>query len=202
MDYVFSINVPLDAEQKRHVIDVFILCNEANSSTPLTIEVIVGDFELYILSSERVNNKLKVVYSLEEFSGQDREVIVSYSFVTVDGVTLLEDSEEVFIRANERKEFTLEFDLPKDSIGEFNIILDAVYGRENSRSEQRVALSAQGVTGFAVSDANRKTLSIFVIVVLVVVSLYLILKFLYRHNKRIKLHETKKRHFIKIDLRE
>jgi len=199
-EYIFNLNVPLDAEPKAYSIDILINCDEANERTVLDVEVEGLEFDVLILSSERIGNKLKVVYLIEDFSNVAQEFVVKYSLINSEGVVVYSGEEIVNLNAGSDEEFVLEFDLPKDSIGEFDLIFDVSNGIDSFTEEMDLVLSSKGLTGFAISDDNLKTLSWFGGFVFVLLSFYFVFKFLRKHRKKIE--EKDGRHFIDVDFNE
>ena len=93
--------------------------------------------------------------------------------------------------------------MPKDSIGDFTFVLDADNGKETTRAEQDIALPTTGFAIFGnISGPNLSILAKVGGVILIILSLYLVIKFLVRHNKRVRVEEKKGRHFIKLNLND
>lgn len=199
-EYIFNLNVPLDAEPKDYSIDILINCDEASERTVLDVEVEGLEFDVLILSSERIGNKLRVVYLIEDFSNVAQELVVKYSLINSEGVVVYSGEEIVNLNAGSGEEFVLEFDLPKDSIGEFDLIFDVSNGIDSFTEEMDLVLSANGLSGFAISGDNLKTLSWFGGFVFVLLSFYFVFKFLRKHRKKIE--EKDGRHFIDVDFNE
>ena len=49
--FIFGVNIPLDVESGIYNLNVSIVCSEASDSTTLIINVISGDFEIFILNT-------------------------------------------------------------------------------------------------------------------------------------------------------
>jgi len=94
----------------------------------------------------------------------------------------------------------LEFDLPKDSIGKFDLIFQASNGIDSVTEKMNLVLSARGLSGFAISEDNLKTLSWFGGFIFILFAFYFIFKFLRKHQKTIS--NSEKRRFIDLDLDE
>lgn len=202
VDFIFNINVPIDAEAKIYSAIISIVCDEIESNTILNVNILPTDFDILILSSERIGSKLRVTYSLEDFIGKDQEIVIEYSLVKENGISIFNGEEIVFLEADSRQELTLEFELPKNAFGEFTLIFDASNGIEDIKREQKVILSTRGITGFVISDANRRALYFLGIIIFSLLFLYLVVRFLHKHHKRTARHVEKGRHFIKLDLEE
>ncbi|MCH7567922.1 MAG: hypothetical protein IIA87_00725 [Nanoarchaeota archaeon] len=203
VEYIFSLNVPVDVEPGKYSSILTVSCNEVSVSTSLNVNVIVGDFDFVVLSSQKEGTKLIVSYSLEELFGKDQDITLSYKLVNANEFVLLEGEEVIFIEAGKKSNLKLSFELPKNAVGELKLIMSASNGRENIVIEQDVILEAgRGLAGFVISEANRRTLSIAAIAIFVLLSLYFVLKFIYKHHERITKHGERGRHFIKIKLKE
>ena len=199
-EFVFNVNVPIDAQPGIYDSEISVVCNETSASTSFEIEVEAEGVEIIILSSERVGTSLVVNYALTDFTGEDQDVAVDYFLNSAEGITLVEGREVVFLEANQRQEYILEFELPRDSVGDFDLIFEVVIGDDINRAEGDVSLRGTGLAILDVSDANLRALSWVGGVLFVLLAFYMVFKFLHRHHKRARLHENKGRHFIKIKL--
>ncbi len=197
VEYFLEVNTPLDARPGTYSAEISVFCDEISKIIPLNVDVVVGEFDLNILSSVRAGTDLAVTYAIEDFSGIDTNYEVKYSFARGE-VILVDGTDSVFGRANQREVYTLEFELPKNSVGQFKIILDASNGDTNNRAESNVVLNSRGIAGFAISDQNLRALGWFGTVILVLAALYFVSRFLRKHYKNTELQEG--RSLINVDL--
>ncbi len=203
MNYVFTINVPIDAERGEYSTNLNINCKEASLTKDYSISVVGGEFELTLLNSERVGTKLKVTYAVENFAEEEKEISVHYRLVDEDEDVVVEgDTESVKVPAKERIENSFEFELPKNSIGDYTILVNVGDGVDTNNYSQDIRLSARGVTGLAISDTNFKTISWFGIVVLICFGIYLVIKMIRRQIVLKREGQSAERHFIKIDIND
>lgn len=205
VDFILGLSVPLDAVPGSYFAELNVECEEFSKSTTLNVNVIRGDLEILILNTERIRNSLMIVYLLTDSTGEDQDVVIFYSLLDANGIVVLEGQESVFLPANSQQEYVLELDLPQDSVGDYNLVFSIGDELKGDRAEQKVILSAAPIGGFAIFDiggTNLRALSWFLGVVIVLAALYFVVKFLYKHHGRIKIHEGKGRHFIKLDLKE
>jgi hypothetical protein len=200
VNYIFSVNTPVDIEPSTYYTALIVECTEMSQAITLNIDVIVGNFAFLILNSEKVGNKLRIDYALENFDDDSDDFSIKYSLVNSEGVSATEGEESVSIDGNTREELSFEFELPKDSVGNFDIVLDVSDGRNSERYEQRVILAGGLLTGLAISDENLRFISWGGVAFIFLVALYFVIKFLYKHDKKHN-RQSKKRHFIKIDLK-
>ncbi len=201
MDYVFTINVPIDAGRGEYSTNLNINCKEASLTKEYSVSVVGGEFELTLLSSERVGTKLKVSYAVENFAEEEKEISIKYKLVNSKNDAVIEGIVEgVRVPAGERIENSFEFELPKNSIGDYTILVDVSDGDDTNKYEQGIKLSAKGVTGLAISDANLKTISWFGILVIIGFGIYLVIKMIRRQIVLRREGQSAERRFIKIDL--
>ncbi len=198
IEYIFNLNVPLNVDSGKHSAEIIIDCEEISKKANLDIEIEGLDFEVLILSSKRIGNKLSVTYSVEDFSGVGQEISIIYSLVNAEGIVTYTGNET--INLEDGNNFVLEFDLPKDSVGEFELIFEVSNGLESVTEKMSLVLSDKGLSGFAISGDNLKTLSWFGGFIFVLFTFYFIFKFLRKHKKGI--YNSEKRKFIDLDFDE
>jgi hypothetical protein len=200
IEYIFNLNIPLDVDSGRYSSDILISCDEASEKVNLEIDVKGLDFEILILSSKKIGNKLSVTYSIEEFSGTEQEISIIYSLINSEDIVVHTGEEKVILESGKNNEFTLEFELPKDSIGEFELVFEASNGLDEITEKMNLVLSDRGLSGFAISEDNLKTLSWFGGFIFVLLAFYFIFKFLRKHHQKIS--SSEKRQFIDLDFDE
>ncbi|MDP4039921.1 MAG: hypothetical protein Q8P57_05075, partial [Candidatus Pacearchaeota archaeon] len=198
INYVFSLNVPLNAIAKKYNLDIEIKCKEANKSVEFNFEVVVGNFDAVILSTQRNGNKLKVDYSIENLDINEREFLVNYILLNSENSEIVKGEANAKVEGNAKRNFILEFELPKDSIGDFDLVFDVSDGRNSNRYNKKVSLSSSGLTGLAISETNLNTITWVGLVILFMSGVYLTIKFLNKHHKK---HEGNGRKFITLDLK-
>lgn len=202
VDYIFSVNIPIDAEIGDYFVTLGVNCQEINSSFTYQIEVIGGEFELNILESERIGTKLKVSYSIENFALENKELNINYKFIDSDNEIASEGSfSSVSLLADERKEIESEFELPKNSIGDYILIIEASDGLDINQKQQAVRLTTGGISGFAISDNNLRTIAWFGIVVLLLSGMFIVIKIIRNQLAIRKASQQVERQFITIDLK-
>jgi hypothetical protein len=175
-NYVFTINVPIDAEVGDYFVTLGVDCQEVDSSFTYQIEVIGGEFELNILEAERQGTRLKVNYAIENFADQNKELDLNYKLIKNENTITEGTIDSLDLGALERIERTFEFELPKNSVGDYTLIMEASDGLDTNQKQQTVRLSSASLTGFAVSDTNLRTIAWFGIVVLLAFGAFIVIK--------------------------
>lgn len=201
INYIFSVNVPIDAEVGDYFVTLGVSCQEVNSSFTYQISVLGGEFELNILESERVGTKLRVSYAIENFGESEKELNVNYKLIDSDSQIVSEglfDSARLLTR--ERKEFEGEFELPRNSLGEYTLIMEVSDNLDTVQKQQDVRLTTGGISGFAISDNNLRTIAWFGIVVLLSFGISIVIKVIRNQLAVRRANQEMQRQFITIDL--
>ena len=185
IEYLLTISVPRDTNPGDYSSNLIIKCNETSASTDLSITVILSDFEFRFLNYTRVDvDTLAVNYFLKDYTGKAQEVQISYKLVDIKEITISEGETSVSLAADESKELLLDIGLPKDAFGEFVLIFTSSNGREDAEIRENVFLPRTAITGFFISDENRRTLTFFGIIVLFFIAAFVALKVVRKRYKK------------------
>ncbi len=199
-NYVLSVNIPLDAELGDYFATINLICDEASSSISYNVKVSGGEFELNVLSSERIGTKLRVNYVLENFADIPKDLTITYQLMDEDVILTEGIGEKLSLGSKSKIETKIEFELPKNSIGDFELIMKVTDGVQTQIYEQAVRLTAGSIGGFAISDSNLKAISWFGILVLFGFGIFIIVKMLRKEIIRRRRIAIPERQFINIDL--
>lgn len=202
VSYLLSLNVPYDFGVGDYNLNTKVVCDQSYLEVPLTAKVISGDFNFLINSVERDGTKLVLDYNLTDLSGNYQEISVDYSLNNKESVSVVQGESKLVLEANQETENVLEFELPKDLLGEYTLFLDLKTETDSFLVTKKVFLSSSGLTGLAISDSNRSTLSIAFVVFAILVILFFGLRFLKKHRKKLGFDKNSKRNFIKLNLKE
>lgn len=158
-NFDLKLEVPADAEPGEYPSDVNVKCDEVEKSEKLNIEVYRNVYEAEIIDYERVRTKLRVKYALREYGGENHDMNIRYFLLDISGLLRYSGQETLSLKAKESSEKVLEFELPKDSFGEFKFKMDFDDGKTKISATKDIFLpSNTSLTGLAISDANRKAL--------------------------------------------
>lgn len=157
-------------------------------------------FEGKILDYVREGNSLTVNYVLNDLDGLDQEAIVNYRLIDSEGYLVKEGEQRIIIGGGLTR-YVLKFDLPKNSFGSFNITLDVQSAKENLVLSREVFMSGESMTGLAISENNKESLSILGIVVLSLLILFMLFKIAKNLIKPKRNVLEEKRHLISLDLK-
>jgi hypothetical protein len=200
-NYVISVNVPTNVELGDYFATINVVCDETSSSISYNVKVSGGEFELNILSSERIGTKLRITYILENFADVSKEFTVSYQLIDEKNKIITEGNfEAIDLYSKEKMETKADFELPKNAIGDFNLIMEVSDGIQTQNSEQKVRLTTRGISGFAISDANLKAVSWFGILILFGFGIFMVVKMLRNEIMKRRGLAIPDRQFITIDL--
>jgi hypothetical protein len=189
--YEVDVYVPEDIEPGTYEANVIIGCDEGEAGKSFEVIAYRNAFEADIKDYEKIGNKLRFKYSLIEYSGINHEISINYALEDLDKIPRYLGEGSVGLGANEKKEEFIEFELPKDSFGEFKFKLELSDESAKIDLEKDVFLPSQnGLTGLAVTDSNKKTLSILGVIVLVLVVLILAIKLAKKYKRNVKKEEV------------
>lgn len=153
-----------------------------NPSEPLLVEV--GDYSI-------IDERLKLDYSVTDSSSENHELVLDYDFKDVQGRELVYGNEKIVVEKDKKSYYILNFELPKDSFGEFILNLSFTESGKTVRILKKVYLPSKGVSGFVVSEENRNTLTNWGVWGLVIIGLILLWKFYF---ERMFFKKAEKKH--------
>ena len=164
-----------------------IKCAEGSYLESASVLVYRDVFEFEFLDYERVGTKLNVKYNLREFAKLDHEIVLSYELLDFDGLARTSGTKEFVLAAGYSGERVLDFELPKDSFGEFVLNIKLDDGVSSTFVNETVFLpTSTGLTGLAISEENKATITWVGILVLALVIAAFVLYYLRRFFSRKK----------------
>ena len=200
-NYIFTVNVPTNAEVGSYFATLGVNCLEYNKTFTYQVDVIGGEFELTILNSERIGTKLRTTYAVKNFGDKNKKIQVSYKFFDDESDLIVEGSDDdAEIPAGELYGGVVEFELPKNSIGNYVLVIEATDGADKTQKQEAVRLTSGGIAGFAISENNLKTIGWFGVVIMLSFGIYSVLKTIRRQLAIKKANDELSRQFITIDL--
>lgn len=180
-EYPFTLTIPREQAAGQTTVDIAAECDEISGVVPILVTVIPADFDFAFISYEIDGASLVVSYSLEDLTQEGSEVLVGYSLKNSKDLIKEIGEETISLAPGEIKDIHYRFDLPKDSFGELTLVFDLSTEGDALNLEEPIFLPSKGITGFAVSDSNKKTLKnaglIVGILILVGIAVHLIRKF-------------------------
>ena len=108
----------------------------------------------------------------------------------------------VILDAESRIEKILEFELPKNALGDYILIIEISEGLAKKEYEQNIRLTSKGISGFAISENNLKTMTWFGLFVILALGIYLGIKFIRRQIMLKRVGQIQERRFIAVDLND
>ena len=186
--FILEINIPNNAEIGRFNADLTIQCDEGEKSTPLELLIYRNSFEATLVNYEREADKLRIIYILEEFAQKNHEILLQYELFDAKQLLVSKGEEKIKLNAGERRENTLNIEMPKGIVGEFDLKIILTDDTATNELKEKLDLTGK-LTGFTVSDENRRTLSIFGIILTSGIILFFLSRFLYNSYQS---HKAKK----------
>jgi len=166
-EFIFVVNVPEDTEDGSHSFSASTECSETSAAKEFTLNVERKKLEFDVIDAQRTRtDRVRVVYSLEELTGEDQNVSVHFSILDSGNKEVANFSENKTIDANSTDEFNI--NIPVNESLEGNFSLSATVNSEVYETSvlEPIILGAP-VGGFAVFGEGLGTGSILVLVIVV-----------------------------------
>lgn len=188
VSYDIDVNVPGEVEPGSYDAVIRVQCDEGRAEKDVKVVTYRRPFEVELGEYERDGSVLRIGYEIVEYSGEQHEVRITYTMSDFDGVVRYEGEEIVSVAPSETKIGKIEFELPKDSFGEFRFEVVVNDGLTEIVAEKNIFLPSQrGLTGLAISDENRRTLTYTgfgILVIFVLVAMFYLVRSFSRKVKK------------------
>lgn len=178
ISYSFNLTLPRSLSAGTQVIGLVGACNEVESPLLFPVDVIPAEFDFAFGSYVRVGSSLHVNSTLEDLTGLGGRVSIRYSLINDDLIEVASGEEFIVLAPSASQPFTFSFDLPKDSFGEFILVIDVSTENDHIQTREDIFLSGSAVTGFAISDKNKSTLSTWGLGVLGLLIVFFVFRYL------------------------
>lgn len=185
-EYVLDIKVPDVLDPGVYRADFTLECDEGVAKHSGEFSVYRNRLEITIDDYERFGNNLRVNYSITDHLGAEQDLEISYLLLDFDNITRTQGVEEISLGAGSGEQFLLEFDLPKDSFGEFSLILSARNSIVSGEVRKGVFLPSVGITGLFISDLSGSDFSLAGLVIFVVIFAVFLIWLLYKISVKIR----------------
>ena len=186
--FLFSIlvNVPTGVEPGEYSANIIVKCDEGKAEKSFSVVAYRNNFEPEIIDYEKNKNILKVYYNLEEFSGESHTIIMNFELRDFDDVPRFKGQKNIQLGIRENLKDSFEFELPKDSFGEFNLVVKLNDGVSEVETNKQIYLpsGSSGLTGLVVSSQDKRNLSIFGLLIVVIGIVTIVLTRFYRRKSR------------------
>lgn len=193
-DFVFTLIVPDELNEIIYNIELSLICHEFNKSSSFTAEVLEEKIKINLVEALKQNkNKLKIVYSLEELSGNNQDIEIEIILFGDNNKKLAEFTETRYIDANSLREFETILEIPNNLAGTFNLLLNVLSPITSTFVQESIILGDRDISGFAVFDNSKSE------ILLIIALTFIFAMFVYFTLKRIC--KLKKQHKI-IKLKE
>lgn len=198
-DIVFD--VPHEIEPKEYIFETFVSCDEAAASTKFNFYPYRDSFGVMINSYERDGNSLRVLYTVQEFAHVDRGLQIEYALVDFDNIPHFSGKTTIPLKAGQTYPGILNFQLPKDSFGEFDFRMRLSDGISVVDTNKTIFLPTQrGLTGLPIEGESGRKLSIFGMILVGLILMFLIGKFIYKFHMRTHYEPREQKTFIALDV--
>jgi hypothetical protein len=165
--FVFDVDIPEDIEPGEYKIDVIVECKETNASSSFLVEIIERRLEFVLIDVSRDSDEsVRVLYSIEDVSGEDQDVDLQFLLFDLDGMQVAEVNETKSIPASTKQEF--ETLIPIDETLEGQLTLLANLNSETfSTFIQESVFLGTPLAGFTIFDRIGGTDNIVTVVLVI-----------------------------------
>ncbi|MEX0920774.1 MAG: hypothetical protein WDZ62_00730 [Candidatus Pacearchaeota archaeon] len=186
VNFNFDIEIPNETEESDYSIQVSVDCSSTSVSETfvLTVEEKKIDFELIDAQRTR-QDRVRILYSLSELTGEDQEVEISFTLSDEEGTEFSSISENKSINANGTEEFRTNLGINESLNG--TLLLSILYNSEVYSSSVVEPITIGAPIGFAVFEGiGAGEAYILIAVVLILGVLFFIVRRMRKSKKTIK----------------
>jgi len=190
-DYNFDVVIPEDAKGGTYDVIMSVICKETSSSKSLSIDVIEMKLSLKLIGVTREgNDKVKVVYSLEELSGVNQDVELQFLIFDSSNNRVAELNDSKNILANSLGQFEIFVPIDAALEGDLNLLVNVNSDSYSTFVQESIVLGKSKIIGLAVFDdfGTRNVVFSAVIIVLFLVFSFIMLRRIYQLRKRTGSH--------------
>jgi len=197
-EFSFDVTVPEETEEGIYSLKVSIGCSEIFATRDFTVDVVKKKLEFDVISADRTrDDRVRVLYSLEELSGNDQDVVFTFSLVDANNVEVGRAEVNHSIGANSIDEFRTNININESLLPinettnetlESELTLNVNFNSQiYSSSIQEKVLIGAPIGGFAIFEGvGAGEAVIFVIVLFVLVFIFIFARRMRRKGKTLK----------------
>lgn len=168
--FVFDLIIPEETEEGSYLLSASVECFKTTASKDFAVEVIKKKLEFDIIDAQRTRaTRVRVIYSLEELSGNDQVVEVQFSLLDLNNQEVANASQNRSIAANSTREFRINIPINESLEGNLSLLVNFNSEIYSSSVQEKITLGAP-IGGFAIfGEGIGTTGSIIILVVIVLV---------------------------------
>ena len=197
-EFSFDVTVPEETEEGSYSLKVSIECSEIFATRDFIVNVEKKKLEFDIISADRTrDDRVRVLYSLEELAGEDQDVVFIFSLVDINGVEVGRAEVNQSIGANSSDEFRININIDESLLPvnettnetlESELILNVNFNSQiYSSSIQEKVLIGAPIGGFAIFEGvGAGEAILFVVVLFVLVFIFIFARRMRRKGKTLK----------------
>ena len=104
--FVFDVSVPENTEEGLQLLTAMVTCSQRSASTDFNVDVVIKKLSFELIEAQRTrDDRVRVIYSLEELAGNNQDVEFVFSLVDAGDVEVGKVEVNQSIKANSTKEF-------------------------------------------------------------------------------------------------
>jgi hypothetical protein len=197
-EFSFDVTVPEETEEGSYSLKVSIGCSEVFVEREFTVNVEKKKLEFEVISADRTrDDRVRVLYSLEELAGEDQDVTFTFFLVDANNIEVGRVEVNQSIDANSTDEFRINININESLLPinettnetlESELALNVNFNSQiYSSSIQEKVLIGAPIGGFAVfEDIGAGEIIISLAVVLVLVFIFVFARRMRKKGKALK----------------
>jgi hypothetical protein len=185
VEFVVSINVPKNAEAKKHLVEAAVECEEAKQRFVIGANVIIKKLSINIAGTEKKGNILNIKYSLDELAGQKQNVAIEAVLFGEGNRRIAESKESMIIEPYSSGKFSISIDITNASQENLNLLLNANSEIASTFVQEFVVLDSSKVSGFAIfsnAESRNKLFSALLIALFAVFAIWVLFR-IFKHKR-------------------
>ncbi len=163
-DFISDLTIPEGFDSGIYGLGLKVVCEGEEKNISFNVEILEKKFDFHLIDVERFSeDKMKIVYSLEELAGLDQEIGVEFLFFDLDDEKQAEVKENKTITPNSNQEFEAFVSIDPDLKGDLTMLIN-LNSEVYSYFVQENIVLGPSISGLAVLADNVNLNNIFSIV--------------------------------------
>ena len=197
-EFSFDIAVPEETEEGSYSLRISTECSEVLTTRDFTVNVEEKKLEFEVISADRTrDDRVRVIYSLEELAGEEQDVVFIFSLVDANNIEVGRVKVNQSIDANSTDEFRTNIDINESLLPinettnetlESELTLNVNFNSEiySSSVMEKITIGAP-IGGFAIFEGvGAGEAILFVVVLFVLVFIFVFARRMRRKGKTLK----------------
>lgn len=192
-NFLITLEVPENTSSEIYGLEVSVRCSQTTQSAQISVNVVEKSVDFELTGLRETGDNVRAIYTLEELSGTDQEVELSFTLLDNQSQEISDISDSKNLTANSTQRFDALIPVNQSLIqDEINILVDLVSGDYVFSTEESMTLSSAPFLGFTIFDENGLRTGSIVVLVVAILALVSIILLVRRFRKTKRQPQTQK----------